>query len=375
MDSFRWNTQFETGLLEIDDQHRRLVELINTLATGQTKDHEEARQVLASLTQYAQHHFGEEETLMQEVAVDPRLLRAHSAAHSGFMLEVSALHAQFLTEECADDAVLFRQGLQRLSSFLVHWLGYHILGADQKMARQVAAIRSGRAPNEVYEEEERQATLTTEPLVRTLDGLFQLVTQRNRELSELNASLERRIFERTEALRDANTQLESLALTDALTGLPNRRAVLRELQSNWQEFSASTPLSCIMIDADHFKEVNDTQGHGAGDAVLTSLAVTLRHALRTDDVLGRLGGDEFLVICQHTNEAGAIHLAETLRRRVRSLEVPIGEASWRGSISVGVATREKAHISCDELIVAADQALYAAKRAGKNCVRAGRVAA
>lgn len=375
MESFRWDTQFETGLGEIDAQHRRLVALINTLARGAADDHKEAQRVMISLGQYAQHHFSEEETLMREVGVDPRLLDGHTAAHRAFIFEVSILQEQLLSKEGASDRVAFQRDLQRLSSFLIHWLGYHILGADQKMARQVAAVKSGRAPHEVFEEEERHAILTTEPLVKTLDGLFQLVSLRNRELSELNANLERRILERTEALRSANTQLESMALTDALTGLPNRRFMLRHLQACWHEVTTETPLSCIMIDADHFKEVNDTQGHGAGDAVLTSLARILRHSLRTDDVVGRLGGDEFLVVCHRTDEAGALHLAETLRTEVQQLQVAIGSFSWKGSISMGVATRDRDHRSCEDLIRAADHALYAAKRAGKNCVRSHGVAA
>jgi hemerythrin len=124
-----------------------------------------------------------------------------------------------------------------------------------------------------------------------------------------------------------------------------------------------------MIDADHFKEVNDTYGHDAGDSVLIKLAKTLQHSLRNDDIVCRLGGDEFFVICPNTDREGGMYIAELTRKVVSELRVHTGGEPWHGSVSIGVASRSPDMESCDELIKAADKCLYAAKEAGKNCVR------
>ncbi len=113
--------------------------------------------------------------------------------------------------------------------------------------------------------------------------------------------------ERTRQLVEANKQLEVLSYTDALTQLPNRRCAIQTLKELWNDASlADAPLVCIMIDADYFKQVNDSCGHEAGDVVLKELSHTLKHSFRSDDIVCRLGGDEFLVICPNTDLAGCL---------------------------------------------------------------------
>jgi hemerythrin len=162
-----------------------------------------------------------------------------------------------------------------------------------------------------------------------------------------------------------------MALTDVLTGLPNRRHVLSALEREWDRITpGEPPVACLMIDADGFKPVNDTHGHGAGDLVLRELARALVHAVRTDDVVARLGGDEFLALSPRTDAEGARRIAEKVRESVASMNVPIGESgSWRGSVSVGVAARGQEMARPEDLVKEADGAVYRAKSAGRNCVR------
>ena len=129
-----------------------------------------------------------------------------------------------------------------------------------------------------------------------------------------------------------------------------------------------------MIDADYFKQVNDSHGHDAGDAVLNELARTLKYSLRTDDMVCRLGGDEFFVLCPNTDEVGGLHIAKQLHQAVSELRVPTGSDFWQGSVSIGFAAKNAAMKGQDELIKAADEGVYAAKNAGKNCVRVAWVA-
>jgi diguanylate cyclase (GGDEF)-like protein/hemerythrin-like metal-binding protein len=366
MESFHWDENFVTGLSDVDHQHQHLVGIINQfgyLLAENKVAFNDLEQVFKKLAAYAKYHFQEEEALMAEVGIDRRHLGHHIEAHRGFLREISALHAS-VSPDSLDAA-------KHILDFLTHWLAYHILGSDQNMARQMAAIASGVDASRAYEEEERARNNATEPLLIALNGLFTQVSERNRDLLALNHSLEEKVRQRTRELSEANLQLVELSLTDALTGLPNRRHALRALASLWEESVANdSPLVCMMIDADHFKQVNDACGHDAGDAVLTELAKMLQHSFRSDDVVCRLGGDEFLVICPDTEREGGMHIAELTRKAVAAMRVPTGGEPWHGSISVGVAARAPAVASFDALIKLADQAVYVAKQAGKNCVRA-----
>lgn len=317
--------------------------------------------VFADLAEYARYHFSEEESLMAARCLDARHMEQHKHAHKSFLNEVTLLHSGVSAGN--PDAA------KSLLQFLTHWLAYHILGSDQFMARQMVSIQSGCTAEEAYRVEAPANDPATGTLLVALNGLFQQVSERNRDLVELNRTLEARVAERTHALSEANQRLEDLANTDTLTGLPNRRYALRSFATEWHaSIRNGTPLACMMIDADGFKQINDTHGHDAGDAVLRELSTQLRHAVRTDDIVCRLGGDEFLVICANTPFDGAMKLAETIRRKVAALRVRAGAGEWRGSISVGVAARTEAMAGLEDLMKAADQGVYAAKHNGRNCV-------
>lgn len=366
MDTFKWGPQFLTKLNEVDEQHQRLIDVINHFGncfSENTIQSEVIESVFAELSGYAEYHFEEEERLMAEVRVDPRHVEEHTADHKSFLYNVGILHKQ-LNPASGD-------GAEGLLEYLVHWLVYHILGSDQKMARQIFSIREGLDPAAVYEREEHETNASTEPLLAALKTLFQQVSIRNKDLIELNRTLEERVAARTEELQRTNTQLEIIAMTDALTELPNRRHAMLQLQQLWHETQRSRlPLSCMMIDADGFKAINDTYGHDAGDIVLKRLANELRHRVRTDDLVCRLGGDEFLVICPNTDLHGACHLAEQIRSMVARLRVQAGkDGHWQGSISVGVAVSTPEMTSIDTLLKIADDGVYMAKHAGRNCVR------
>ena len=169
----------------------------------------------------------------------------------------------------------------------------------------------------------------------------------------------------------ANRRLATVALTDLLTGLPNRRSAMDQLEQAWSAASRSgMPLSLMLIDIDHFKSINDTYGHAAGDMVLREAAAAMRAAARREDSVCRFGGEEFLVICPNTDLQSAIHSAERLRTTLNGKRIGIGQSSRTITASIGVATREPDTADIDALVSAADQALYAAKAAGRNKTRA-----
>lgn len=365
MQSFHWDKNFETGLSDVDQQHHHLLDIVNEFGDMLTENKivsNDIERIFKQLFDYARYHFQQEEALMLEYAVDQRHFNLQIEAHHYFLHEVRSMYS-VVSEDDLDSA-------KNLLDFLTHWLAYHILGADQNMASQIAAIKAGIKPEQAYEAEEKQADRATEPLLIALNGLFQQLSVRNRALTQLTQSLEEKVALRTRELHEANLHLEEISLTDALTGLPNRRHAMRRFATLWEEsIESNLPLVCIMIDADHFKQVNDNHGHDSGDAVLSELAKTLQHSVRTDDVVCRIGGDEFIILCPNTDKHGGLCVAELTREAVAKLRVPTGGESWYGSISVGVAARTSSMQHFEELILAADRAVYSAKQHGKNCVR------
>jgi diguanylate cyclase (GGDEF)-like protein len=161
-----------------------------------------------------------------------------------------------------------------------------------------------------------------------------------------------------------------MATTDGLTGLTNRA---RFLEIAAQELERSKrynhPLSLTMLDADKFKNVNDTYGHDAGDAVLVNIAETAKRTLRETDTLARIGGEEFVVLMPETEEGMAMQVAERLREAIENQEVVSADGRIiRYTVSAGVTAMRTDDASIGSILKRADNALYTAKSAGRNRV-------
>ncbi len=169
----------------------------------------------------------------------------------------------------------------------------------------------------------------------------------------------------------SNKRLQELVLTDALTGLPNRRYGIERLEQEWAIASRSgNSVCCMMIDVDRFKSVNDTYGHQFGDEALKMVANNLRLAARKQDVVCRFGGEEFLVICSNTDEKACFQYAERLRLQVAAQPLQVQGKIVPITISVGLSSsNELANI--ESMMHLADERLYKAKSAGRNRTVAG----
>jgi len=165
-------------------------------------------------------------------------------------------------------------------------------------------------------------------------------------------------------------RLKHLAGHDGLTDLFNHRQTREQLQREFERVSRyAGSLSLLMIDIDHFKQVNDGHGHPAGDLVLREVARVVKEAVRAVDIVGRYGGEEFVAILPQTDVEEARLLAERLRKAVEALAVPVGNASVHVTISTGIASYPAPNVdTSDELIREADRALYRAKQDGRNRV-------
>jgi diguanylate cyclase (GGDEF)-like protein len=223
-------------------------------------------------------------------------------------------------------------------------------------------------------------------IAAALGGVRGYAGLRGRALRQRAARLEARVAEQTVELRHhlaelrcaqgeleaANARLEALSLLDELTGVANRRRLQQVLAEEWNRARRQQlPLGLIILDLDHFKLLNDTQGHPEGDLRLQAVAAYLAQAVRrTGDLVARHGGEEFAVLLPATGLAAAQRLAEQLRLGIEALALPHA-ATPRGRVtaSFGVAALVPAHDqAADRLIEAADDALYRAKTAGRNRV-------
>jgi diguanylate cyclase (GGDEF)-like protein len=214
-------------------------------------------------------------------------------------------------------------------------------------------------------------------------SIDELVLDANRRLVEMNQNYEaivRRLEDLlsekerlTAQLRKANLELSTLAATDSLTDLPNKRAFLQALGRDLARADREAqPISLVMLDVDFFKKFNDTYGHQTGDEVLRLVGNVLKAAVRTGDVAARYGGEEFAIILPATDSAGAQLVAERVRTRLEAASITDPAGPLHVTASLGVATLSGPGCRSDgaKLVARADAALYRAKQAGRNRVAA-----
>ena len=198
-------------------------------------------------------------------------------------------------------------------------------------------------------------------LVRPID--------RNEMQARVRTQIRRKRF--SDRLRDSVQSTMEMAVTDGLTGLHNRRYLERHLATLVQQATArEKPLSVLILDIDHFKSINDTYGHAAGDEVLREFSRRVRKAVRGIDLACRLGGEEFVVAMPDTDAALAMLVGERLRQKIAGDPFPTGDAgvSVNVTVSIGICSLTSPDDTADALMKRADAALYLAKRDGRNRV-------
>ncbi len=199
---------------------------------------------------------------------------------------------------------------------------------------------------------------------RRRDAALELASERSAELAE---SLER-VEQANRELEQAHAEAERLSREDPVTGIFNRRHFGEVLVGELSDDRRGT-LAVLLLDLDHFKRVNDEHGHLMGDAVLQTVTDRIASVLRGDDCLARWGGEEFAVLAPEIDHDGVLALAERAREALAESPVRVGEVSIDLTLSVGAALATEGRRTPDSLVHAADEALYEAKDAGRNCVR------
>lgn len=293
------------------------------------------------------------------------VLRLGTPAKSG--IRWATVTARFSLERLEGDFGMARRraALGTLGLFLFI-AGAVFLGLNRVVIRPVKALE-----HSVRRMGEGHLSTRVPPMVagRELRELGDIINRMAQALQAERENLERTVTERTRELQEANARLERLAVTDGLTGLFNHRRFQEALHAELLRCERhKRPLAVLMLDVDFFKKVNDSMGHPAGDELLRRLAEVLSKDLRQTDLIARYGGEEFAVLLPETTKAEALQVGERMREAV---EARINEnTTWpqRITVSVGVATFPEDAKSAEALLEASDQALYVAKRQGRNRV-------
>lgn len=250
---------------------------------------------------------------------------------------------------------------------LAGWWGARRMSRPLEQLAVVAKrIEQGDEHN-TFEVEARSAELAK--LVEALRGMASTLVSRKHSLEESNHALEHKVAERTAELLRLNAELTQLARQDALTGLPNRFATNERLQVEFSRMRRTlVPYAVMMMDIDFFKRINDTYGHAVGDEVLRHVAGVIRGSLRETDFVGRVGGEEFLVLLPCVDAGQAALVGEKVRKAVETSPLaPVGVVTT----SVGIGIALPVHTSAEEAVRLADDCLYEAKREGRNRVKVG----
>lgn len=272
-----------------------------------------------------------------------------------------------------------------------HWIAAPIkaiaqavqrIGAADLLATHAAALQLAIPHSAPYAE--------AGALAEELRALVARLREQEAQLTDLNNSLEIRVAARTQELLESNAtlqgeiqerqrvesecqhlivQLQELAETDVLTGLYNRRHFDNMAAREWQRAQRMhRSLAILLFDIDHFKLINDTHGHAAGDIVLKEVSLRCQNLLREIDLLGRYGGEEFAILLQEADTLSAVMIAERLRATIAATPIMVDDKPIVVTASIGVAITADHTPGVGQLMEQADGALYRAKRAGRNRV-------
>ncbi|MFC5080029.1 putative diguanylate cyclase YdaM [Vibrio thalassae] len=357
---FPWNTNFETGIPVIDEQHRNLFSLINKLANALVYDNQlQVSTIFDELADYARYHFSEEEHVWQQYFEHDSWCQLHKANHESFLPEI--LNLQSRTKESG-----WHEATEQILHFLIRWLLLHILHEDKKMGLVLSALSDG-AIDLQQAKIAAEAKLIDEHGTLT-DTILNMYFELSSHAIELIREKNRRIIAEKE-LKALNDKLQKLAVTDELSGLFNRRYFMMMTPETLLRAKVeNSKLSFISLDLDNFKHLNDTLGHVKGDEAIVQFSRVLSSKFcRESDYIFRMGGDEFLVVVCGSEHKQVMEIAEQVRSAIESLTSNDAAEISAITTSIGVFTHiPEGYEDFMYFMERADQLLYQAKEQGRN---------
>jgi len=318
-------------------------------STGAAAANSRANDTVVSLAPDTEHLRAELGAARQELET---LYAALDSVHSGLLILDAELHARYSNPILHDmfkvfSATEIRNGRPFYGDMLRAAASASAVNLEDYVARRLAWVASGEAAA-------TDLNMSNGTVLRC-------------QLAKLPNGGRMLIYSDVTDIVRAAEEMEKLATIDGMTGIFNRRHFLALADREWDRARRyGRPLSFLMIDIDYFKAINDRFGHDVGDRAIVHVANLAGQYKRTSDLLARIGGEEFGLLLPETEAAQAELVAERLRRQVA--QSPLAEVSHSATVSIGVATSDESMAGISDLIRAADQALYAAKRSGRNRV-------
>ena len=367
---FPWNDNFSTGNAAIDEQHKRLVALLNGLANTLVNNQpHEIETAFAELAHYADYHFSMEEEIWSECFGSDHWYLSHQLAHASFLPKILEIKER-------DSGQPLYLIIEDVVKFLIRWLAFHIIDNDKRYALVAREVAQGKTLEEAKIVSDRKMNASSvrvliDTVLTMYDGLSSRALNLLRE-RRARIDAEAKLKQAYQELEAANKLLEESAITDQLTQLHNRRhfqsMLVKELSRAQREHSR---LTLILFDVDHFKELNDAYGHLAGDQALARVAGKLREICRrAGDYAFRIGGEEFAVLaCGNTVNNQSGEFAEIIREEIESLLIPNKDSGIAPvlTISLGIVSLiPDSDDTAEALYKKADQRLYMAKKNGRN---------
>ncbi len=360
---FPWNQGFEVGIQAIDEQHKQLVVLINRLVnTLIYKEPEDVSQAFSELADYAHFHFETEETIWKENLQGDVRIESHQHNHASFLPAVESIQQQNAGKP-------LHEIIEDILRFLTRWLAFHIIDDDKRMALAIKALKSGYSIEQAKHQADKQMDGSAELLIDIVLSMYDGLASRT-----LNLMRERqaRIAAETK-LKQLNQKLESLSITDQLTGLFNRRhfetIFETELKRARQEQKS---LNFYLLDIDYFKRLNDRYGHASGDMALYEIGKQLLHRCQhSADWPFRLGGEEFAIISVTDIEDDGLHFAQTICDSIAALGIKNQDSETADTLTVSVGAIygiPQPDSDRNQLFKRVDACLYKAKSQGRNRV-------
>ena len=360
---FPWNRNLETGHDTIDEQHKTLVGLLNSLArTLINNEISEVNTAFDTLAEYAARHFDDEEAVWADFFEDDPWLSSHQMNHASFLPRVIEIKDQE-NEGALSDVV------EQIIKFLIRWLAFHIIDNDKRMAIAAHAVDQGMSVDEAKAHAEKKMSGSMRVLIDTILAMYDGLSSRAIELMR-----ERRArIEAENKLLEANRRLEELAITDQLTGLFNRRYFDRVFDTEIRRARRDkSELTYIHIDIDYFKRYNDAYGHLEGDAALRRISECLADICRRPgDLVFRLGGEEFGILATGQPSESPLAFGEMVRAGVAELDIPHEHSDVYQAVTISAGLVNKVPSDADspeDFYRIADQRLYQAKALGRNRV-------
>ena len=339
MDPFVWNPSFATGQEAVDEQLGALVDLFNELGRALQRSQGAAptvrepvlRDIFQRLLAYAEYHFADQEAMMRRAGVDARHVAEHGAAHQQFLQQLRDLWSM---------RALLATPASSFAGFLNGWLGLHILGMDQSMGRQIAALEQGTPAAEAFaREQDAQPSGALIPL-RLVERLYHGLSTQNDALLQAHLGLEARsrqcadTLERTrQDLERTRVQLRALGHTDGGLHITGRRALEERLaHASASGFRHQQGLGVLVLALDAFDRYSDHFGRQAADACFQVVVRAVQGCLhRATDLLALPGGNALVLLLPDVDSAGASAVAERVVLQVAAMALPHPAAARTGS--------------------------------------------